>query len=470
MRRPLRKPHGISTSDIENFETESKYIIYLDGTNYVAINGDTGAEDSRNISAHTVIQYAIDNGGAGVVSVKCDVALTAVVTGVAQVILDGNNHTITPATSFDMIHMMPDFTVRNCIFDVSGVVWAHACFVIDGIDDYWGTGTWRIFRTNIIGCSGYSTTSQGIFVSCICDGANETICNVHVDKCITRRFEYAYKLVASAGTSWINGNKFTNLFGLDDKYFIYIDEGATNAIDSNQFTFNSQTLAATDTHLTIDGRQNYFKGMLWDVGAGETAIHLLATALQNFIILPVVDLARVTDDSTGENTIYDWHNPGFIGKTDFNFFEQTTLNPYVRIYGDVTGTEKYGFLQMSSTGVFTIKHGTGTSILLGDGPLELAYDGNGDISCFTACDTDENRHLKIHGRNNADDARGRMELHWGDGTHEDGEISTNLGDLRLNPAGVLRFGTRTATGDAVSNGYVTIKDSAGNSVKLMTTA
>jgi hypothetical protein len=45
-------------------------------------------------------------------------------------------------------------------------------------------------------------------------------------------------------------------------------------------------------------------------------------------------------------------------------------------------------------------------------------------------------------------------------------------DIRLAPkgAGHVRFGTHTASADAVSNGYITIKDAAGNTVKLMTRA
>lgn len=45
-------------------------------------------------------------------------------------------------------------------------------------------------------------------------------------------------------------------------------------------------------------------------------------------------------------------------------------------------------------------------------------------------------------------------------------------DIRLNPkgAGVLRFGTFTANADAPVNGYITIKDAAGNTHKLATIA
>jgi hypothetical protein len=42
--------------------------------------------------------------------------------------------------------------------------------------------------------------------------------------------------------------------------------------------------------------------------------------------------------------------------------------------------------------------------------------------------------------------------------------------LQTQGTGLVKFGTRTAGGDTVSNGYITIKDAAGNTVKLMTTA
>jgi len=45
-------------------------------------------------------------------------------------------------------------------------------------------------------------------------------------------------------------------------------------------------------------------------------------------------------------------------------------------------------------------------------------------------------------------------------------------DLYLNPngTGVVKFGTKTGTGDVAVDGYVSIKDAAGNAVKLATVA
>ena len=61
MRRPLRKPHGLRMEDVDNWEETANYLIYTDGSDYIAVNGNTGKEDIRNVTASTVIQYALDN-------------------------------------------------------------------------------------------------------------------------------------------------------------------------------------------------------------------------------------------------------------------------------------------------------------------------------------------------------------------------------------------------------------------------
>lgn len=60
MRRPNRRPNYSETEDITNWEETADYIIYKDGDVTIAVNGNTGKEDSRNTDAQTVIQYAID--------------------------------------------------------------------------------------------------------------------------------------------------------------------------------------------------------------------------------------------------------------------------------------------------------------------------------------------------------------------------------------------------------------------------
>jgi len=470
MRRPLRKPHGIETSDIENFETESKYIIYLDGTSYVAINGDTGAEDSRSASAHTVIQYAIDNGGAGEVTLKCDVTLTAGITGAADIIFNGNRHTITPSSSFDIFTITRPMCLENVTFDCSGLAFTDT--VIDLVCDathFHGNNAESVI-TCIRNCRGRSDSEQGIFLHVNGTAAAGEMFNLRVVDCSTDHFEYGFKLAATGAGSWINGNQFERLVGWGDKYFIHLDATGGSACNSNWFSYQYQTTAGTHTVLTIDDSYNYIQGQTFDLAGGDVGIAFTAASSYNYYLTGHCNLAYITDAGT-DNTIYVMKDAGFVGKAPFNLFKETGANPFFRIYGNTAGGEVYAYMNVTAGGEFSIL-GESTNKLNIDGKADMYLSGSagGDIYMFHSCDTDENRLLQIGGRNNADNAINYLQLRWGDGTHEDGEIISPVGDLRLNPAGVLRFGTRTATGDAVSNGYVTIKDSAGNTVKLMTTA
>jgi len=70
MRRPNRRPNYTETEDITNWEIPPDYIIYKDGADTIAANGDTGIEDSRNTDSATVIQYAIDQLTSGLIHIK----------------------------------------------------------------------------------------------------------------------------------------------------------------------------------------------------------------------------------------------------------------------------------------------------------------------------------------------------------------------------------------------------------------
>jgi hypothetical protein len=60
MRRPNRRPNYLEAEDITNWEETADFIVFKESADTVAINGDTGAELSRNTDSSTVIQAAID--------------------------------------------------------------------------------------------------------------------------------------------------------------------------------------------------------------------------------------------------------------------------------------------------------------------------------------------------------------------------------------------------------------------------
>jgi len=50
----------METGEIANWEETVDYIIYKDGSDIIAVNGNTGKEDKKSTDAYTVIQYCID--------------------------------------------------------------------------------------------------------------------------------------------------------------------------------------------------------------------------------------------------------------------------------------------------------------------------------------------------------------------------------------------------------------------------
>lgn len=61
MRRPNRHPYYDKMEDITNWVETADFVIYKDGAVTVAVDGNTGAEVSRNTNATTPITYAINN-------------------------------------------------------------------------------------------------------------------------------------------------------------------------------------------------------------------------------------------------------------------------------------------------------------------------------------------------------------------------------------------------------------------------
>lgn len=453
---------------------DCKYIIYKSGATYYALNGTTGNVDSENASAHIVMQYAIDNGGAGRISIICDITITAGITGDDDVILDGNGHTITPSTSFNIITMYPGFTIKNFKFDVTGLTFNHACILFDGgTANYFGGVAHIIHSTKVENCHGYSASSKGIFVHFLCDAPTEDIFGCHVKDCTTRLFEYGYKLEATAddGSCWINGNYFSNLLGNADKYFIYLAETGDGGVCANVFTFLFQCEAETHTGLTIDGNGNHFHGMVWDLTGAMVGVTFAVTSDHNFFSTPAINPIYVNDLGS-DNIIFDQDLLGFQAADQVAFFRNQTDNPKVLIYGNDGGVSKYAYFYVNSDGIFVIQTSTADAIRINSaGVLQLQYNGDSGISCFISCDTDENPQLQVWGRNNADNAGEHVDIQWGNGVHEDGEISTSSGNLRLTPnSGIVQFGTYAAKGAEVFAGYITINDTAGNARKVMVCA
>jgi hypothetical protein len=474
MRLRDRLPNYLRTADITDIELAADYVISLDGVNYNALNGTTGVIDFTSTSAHTVINAAIAALTRGRVYLKTDVALTAGIAGKANIILDCGMHKLTPATSFNMVTMKPGFQLRNFVFDVSGLAFTDTCIYFDGADSYAGVGAGINKNTMVVNGYAYSAAQSGRFIWMDCDAADHNVIFVTVDNVMTYRFQYAFYLEASQDidTCFINGNSFHRIMGWGDAYFIYMTRAAAASIDANDFiNIDYQRQAGTIDAVTINGNFNNIQGTIWDIILPQKAIVFNASAEHNLATLQNTTAATCTF-AGNYNQVFLQRNHGFTGSSDVYFFYGSGTNKTLYIYGDVAGVDKYMSLAVSNSGTGTVSAQGGYGLhLTSDTSLDFNRYAGANARCFYGCGEDTNKLFLVYGRNAANNASHYTFVKWGDATLDHGIIGTDVGDLKLEPAtDIVRFGTHTGGGDTVSNGYITIKDSAGNTRKLMTTA
>ncbi|MCK5504547.1 MAG: hypothetical protein KAJ10_05265 [Thermodesulfovibrionia bacterium] len=480
MRRPNRRPTYLEPGDLDGWQETADYIVYVDGADYVGRNGATGVDDYRSTAAETTINNCIAALTTGNVVVVDDVTLTNQLVPAQDVILDFKGHTITQSANSTIFNMsgLSRSTARNAKISLP------AGFSRKIVDMATATGS---MEDNLVenlwaDCLDTSYNYTGILIAVSTTGHafRNTFRNIRFKKCaVGIHFDIDHN------DSWIHGNVFENMFIDDYIVGVHFDRagGTSGTINRNIFTHvNLQTMAAsTDGFLDILLRGNTFiacnvwdwatanvPGVRWGVAAGA----------EDTFILTNDDQADITDAGTdtvilGEGGDLKIDSLNRYGVTPLHIFEETVANPYMYIHGDEGVNNRTARMRMDANGHFIIQNTSGASRLDVnlDGSVYINYNCPGDVHVFNEGATGgHNKIFYIRGSNAANDSIKALTLKMGNGTHDDGEIATDVGDLRLTPTGVLRFGTKTGTGDVAVDGYVSIKDAAGNAVKLATVA
>jgi len=481
MRRPLRKPHGLQMESIENWTETADYIIRLNGTTYEAINGATGEVDSSSTTAATVIQYALDNTTRGTVKVVSDISLDTALTGVDSVVLDFTHHDVTLTADVNFYDQdNADYTgVRNvdiyCPDTYTGTI-------LD-LDTTAGSIWWSNFEHIRVFDTHTNYTYTGLRLHC--PGANA------IRNCIFRDLTFwnvdkGVHFETGANTGWMGVNLFEHIFinhcviGFDFEIF----DDTANGPNRNTF-INCQVQTSLDTthgFKDVCNAANLFINCMvqdWATAAAPVARWSIHANSNNTMIIDADGQHDYYTDA-GTATMILCKNAeiqaSYINRgprdVDLRLFKDTDGNPTLYMYGDDTGAERVVTMSVTANGSFQIAQETGTAtIKLNDaGKIEMNGTAPNDVIFFGGSGTGENKYLDIVGRDNADANVKRIKIRWGGTANDEGEIVTDGGDIFLNPAGVVKFGTKTGTGDAALDGYVTIKDAAGNTIKLATTA
>ena len=174
----------------------------------------------------------------------------------------------------------------------------------------------------------------------------------------------------------------------------------------------------------------------WHISANATNTYITGSDTQ--FEDDVYDGGSYTITMGGASNI----NTSFInryGDRDLFMFYGTDDNPHFYIYGLDGGTAKYGNLQITPGGHFSLSSEYGTTILLQDeGTIKINYAGTGMTTFNQDCGDGVNRDLRIYGDKAVGSGTGSVNISYGDGANDYGLIEGTNGvridDLILDTA------------------------------------
>lgn len=211
-----------------------------------------------------------------------------------------------------LFRMKPRSAFLGGFVDVSSTslaTWTQTAFEFDGADSGPVFEGFRktVVETTLLGRRGVGT---GKVFHLHATGAPSNVYGVEVDAGFDG-FEIGVHLENdSAGTDrWVNGN----YFNLRAKSTVNLIKQTTSVdgqnSDGNVFDIDYQTIAPhTSTVVTLVGRYNQVRGMIWDFGVVGTAVSMSAASANNFLqVGGVVD--AVLSDLGPSNTILSPSGP-----------------------------------------------------------------------------------------------------------------------------------------------------------------
>ena len=205
--------------------------------------GDESVIKASNDQSWTItcdnLQTAIYsmNNESGIITVGSDISLSSGIIGARNLTLDFQGHTITPSSSFNIITMKPGMKLKNLMVDCTVTNLEDAVVLVDGVDAY-ELDTMQTVIENVV-C--ISHDKQGTLIYIISETGSEHVAFLDVIDVKARGMTYGVHINVTnsgAGTSWVNGNRFTRCTFDTCNYPMYLNMsgGGTKQIVGNMFT------------------------------------------------------------------------------------------------------------------------------------------------------------------------------------------------------------------------------------------
>lgn len=427
MRRPNRKPNYAKTENIANWSESAEYVIHKEGDDFIAVNGQTGVEDKRSTNFSTATQHAIDNTTAGAIKINCDIAAFDTALDLEDnVWLDFMGHLMTVTGDPNIFNVdAKEWTgAKNVYITVPN---AYAGNIIELECD--GAASERLYwlefeniRAESIAVASSTHAWNGVYVNQ--DGVSAS--GMH--SCTFKRMhfkgpQYGFHWYSNDENPWATWNHFENWLVWDCTKGYYIQSGATvggggNGFNSNTFIHCECAPTAGETthgfHFTGKCGANdliHCSNDAWAATIGDAnGWNLDATDCTKFYIVTADGAANRTIAIDKQHTIIE-KAYGIQGITDINY---------------------------SAVPDFYFNRGIAAN---DDCSIWLYAMGGGAAKTLK---------LQVQQVGTA-------------------KFTTSAGDIWLDSSTqIVRFGTKTGHADQAIDGYITMKDDAGNTVYIAT--
>ncbi len=289
----MEEKREIIYSDISSALRKQPYdaMVYLDDGKVIAVDGNgkiiergtAGTDDSR------VIQAAIGNGNQSAgreisVSNGTFVLQSQIVVSKNVKLRCSKGTTFVPLNpDLEMFRMHNGSGVHGCTINVDGSdPYTGTCIVVDGADNilaaYKHLGDdYARFGVSIRDINFINSNKSGTAICLKCTTASGSgyIYGVDVGNIRIANFEYGvrlYRTGQAAGSNWINGNRFSGIYGRGTRKFIYLESdrnaNASSELCANVFDhidYQSETHTESEPPFSIGGLRNQIKRCtIWD--------------------------------------------------------------------------------------------------------------------------------------------------------------------------------------------------------------
>jgi hypothetical protein len=288
----MEEKREIIYSDISSASRKQPYdaMVYLEGDQVIAIdsNGKIIAKGVAGEDDTTVIQAAIGDGpsnGREVSIASGTFRIQHQIVVQRNVKLRCSRGTVFKPVypDLDMFRMHNGSGVDGCTINVIGTTnFTGTCILVDGEDRIfasytYGTDPYIRLGVNISNVNLISNVKSGTAICLKSTTADKTGCiyGVRGNKIRISNFEYGIRLYRTgqeAGTNWINGNTFTEIYGFHTPKFLYLEsdrqEYASSELCANVFDhidYQSGEPVGTTPPFSIAGLRNQIKRCtIWD--------------------------------------------------------------------------------------------------------------------------------------------------------------------------------------------------------------